>query len=208
VVSVTPPYPHGHYTNYFKVGNVWFQYPPTYETTTPYPSSKWSIDGFYPSIYIWVVDAAIAGTYKINLNSMYANGLTRPQDLAAGKPIFDGGVNFQVMKFTGMTGPTSDGASTNISTANPAIGTPIVTTGTGDLVFAVGLQKSSNGFNLGTDGTLTAGYSRVSNGALVGSEAHYLVEWGIQTAAGSYTPQFSNPLGYETIIAAVAVKHT
>jgi hypothetical protein len=183
--------------------------PPT--APNPYPSSKWSLDGYYPSIYIWVAENVQGGTYKVNLNSMYQPGITAPQDWSGGSvPIFDGGVNFGVTRFTGMTAVAADGSTTGISSANPAVGSPaIVTTGTGDLVFVVGLQKSANGLGLGTDATLTApGYSRVFNGKLVGSEAHYLVQWGIQTAAGSYTPQFANPLGYETVLAAIALSHS
>jgi hypothetical protein len=181
--------------------------PPT--APNPYPSVKWSLDGFLPSVVIWSAVGVAAGTYNINLNSMFVAG-TVPQ-WQYGRPIFDGGVNFMVIKFTGMTAASGDGGSvsSSSSTANPAVGTAFITTGTGDLVIAVGLQKSANGIGLGTDGTLTApGYQMVANGKLVGSEAHYLVEWGIQTAAGSYTPQFANPLGYETLIAAVAIKHS
>lgn len=173
------------------------------------PSALWNLDGYFPSIYIWIVTAAAAGTYAVNLNSMYRDGITRPGDLAAGKPIFDGGVDFFVTKFTGMTGTAADGNSSAISSANPAVSGAITTTGTGDLVFAVGLQKSANGLGLGpTDGTLSTQYARVADGKLVGSEAHYLAEWGIQTSNGAWTPKFANPLGYETLVAAVALKHS
>jgi len=175
----------------------------------PWPSCVWSVDGYYPSVYVWVCDSANAGPYDVNLNSVYQDGIIAPGDLAAGKPIFDGGINFQIARFTGMTAPTADGSSTGVSAANPAVAPAFVTTGTGDLVIVVGLQKSANALNLGTDATLTApGYQRLSSGKLVGSEAHYVVEWGIQTAAGSWTPQFANPLGYETVLVAVAIKHT
>ncbi len=175
---------------------------------SPYPSAKWSIDGYYPSVYVFVSENVSAGTYKVTLNSCYNSTTVRPGGLAAGKPIFDGGVNFGATVFHGMGGATADGSATAVSTANPAVTAPIVTTGSGDLVFVVGLQKNANGLGLGTDVSLTSGYSMVSNGKLVGSQAHFLVEWGIQTASGSYTPQFANPLGYETILAAIAIKHT
>jgi hypothetical protein len=177
----------------------------------------WNLDGYYPCLYVWVCASANPGTYAVNLNSVYQDGIVAPLDLAAGKPVFDGGINFQVFDIGDMTGVTVDGAATAISVASPAVTAPIVTTGA-DAVFAIGLQKSANGLNLGTDATLDgtagsppvtqSGYSRVSNGKLVGSEAHYLIEWGVQASAGSWTPQFANPLGYETLIAAFALKHS
>jgi hypothetical protein len=175
----------------------------------PYPSVKWSLDGYLPSMIIWSAVNVSAGTYNVNLNSMFQTG-TVPQ-YQYGRPIFDGGVNFMVIKFTGMTAAVADGnsISTSSSTANPAVGPAIVTTGTGDLVLAVAIQKSANGMGLGpTDGTLSTQYQRIANGKLVGSEAHYLVEYGIQTGAGSWVPSFANPLGYETLIAAIAIKHS
>jgi len=183
--------------------------PPT--APSPYPSVKWSLDGYLPSIAMWSGVNLSPGTYNVNLNSMFQTG-TAP-NWQYGRPIFDGGVNFIVIKFTGMVGASADGTgtvSTSSSTANPAVAPAFTTSGTGDLVVAVGLQKSANGLGLGNpDATLTApGYQRVANGKLVGSEAHYLIEWAIQTAAGSYTPQFANPLGYETLIAAIAIQHT
>src|SRR5579863_3028007 len=97
---------------------------------SPYPSAKWSIDGYYPSVYVFVAENVTAGTYKITLNSCYQNGTVRPNDLAAGKPIFDGGVNFGATVFHGMVGAAPDGSATAISSANPAVTAPIVTTGT------------------------------------------------------------------------------
>lgn len=175
---------------------------------SPYPSVTWSLDGYFPSIYVWVAENVTAGTYKINFNSCYQSGTTRPQDLAAGKPIFDGGVNAGATVFHGMTAVAADGHATAVSTANPAVTAPITTTGSGDLVYVVGLQKSANDFGLGTDGSLTAGYSTIASGKLVGSQAHFLVQWGIQTSAGAWTPQFSNPQQYETVLAAIALSHS
>ena len=63
----------------------------------PYPSSTWKSDGYYPSVYVWALSSAVAGTYKVTLNSMYQGGTFAPLGLAAGKPIFDGGVNFQII---------------------------------------------------------------------------------------------------------------
>jgi hypothetical protein len=181
--------------------------PPT--APNPYPSVKWSLDGYLPSMAIWSGVNLSPGTYNVNLNSMFQTG-TAP-NWQYGRPIYDGGVNFMVIKFTGMVGASADGGtvSTSSSTTNPAVGLPITTIGTGDLVLAVAIQKSANGMGLGpTDGTLSTQYQRIANGKLVGSEAHYLVEYGIQTAAGAWTPAFSNPLGYETLIAAIAIQHT
>jgi len=163
----------------------------------------------------------------VNVNSCYQVGIDPPQDWAGGKPIFDGGVNIIVVPFTNMTSVAADGFSVNISdpssaigSNNPALGAQVATTGTGDLVIALALQKSANGLGLGADATLNGGsavgspavavggYSLVANGKLVGSEAHYMIEWGIQTAAGVWTPTFANPIGYDTIIAAIALSHS
>src|SRR5271157_907728 len=64
----------------------------------PYPSSSWNLDGYYPSIYIWTATGVAAGTYNVTLESMFQNGVVAT-NYAAGEPIFDGGVNFQVIKF-------------------------------------------------------------------------------------------------------------
>jgi hypothetical protein len=187
--------------------------PPT--APNPFPSSKWSIDGYYPSLYIWVATGANAGTYNINLNSTYQNGIVPPLDLAAGKQIFDGGVNFQVFKFTGAGSPE---VSFAIGTSSAALSTPgaITTTAAdGDALISIGLMKNGNVFAAGTVGTggvagAGAAMSVISSGKLVGSEAHYIVEYGLTAAgsAGSFNPSFSNPLGYEMVIASIGILST
>jgi hypothetical protein len=187
--------------------------PPT--APNPYPASQWSIDGYYPSLYVWVAQAALAGTYTINLNSVYQNGVIAPGDLAAGKQIFDGGVNFQVFKFTGAGAPE---VSFAIGTSAAALATPgaITTTAAdGDALISIGLMKNGNVFSAGTVGTggvagTGAAMSVISSGKLVGSEAHYMVEYGLTAAgsAGSFNPSFSNPLGYEMVIASIGILST
>jgi hypothetical protein len=185
--------------------------PPT--APNPYPSSKWSIDGYYPSLYVWVVTAANAGTYNVNLNSTYQNGIIPPLDLAAGKQIFDGGVNFQVFKLLGSTGPEVTFA---IGTSAAALATPGAVTTTaanGDALVSIGLMKNGNVFSAGTVGTggvagTGAAMQQIGSGKLVGSEAHYMVEYALTAAgsAGSFNPSFSNPLGYEMVIATIGLK--
>jgi hypothetical protein len=185
----------------------------------PWPSSKWNLDGYYPSVYIWVCQNAIAGSYKVNLNSMYQNGIDPPQDLAAGKPIFDGGVNFQVFCFSGaaLSGAV-DSSAIGTSAANPADAGSYINTyaANGDLLFSVGLQKSGNVFSggdvLAGTGTGSPPYGApmtvISYGKLVGSEAHYAVEYALTPAgsAGAYNPNWINPLGYEMVVASIAIK--
>lgn len=189
--------------------------PPVLEPTNPWPSSKWSIDGYYPSLYIWTATAALAGSYNINLNSVYQNGIIAPGDLAAGKPIFDGGVNFQVLKLTGAGSPEVS-FTIGTSTSNPATAGAITTTAVdGNALISVGLMKNGNAFSAGTQ-NVTAGaatgtaMSVIASGTLVGSEAHYLVEYGLTPAgsAGSFNPNFSNPLGYEMIVASISIQST
>ncbi len=183
-----------------------------------YPAANWNLDGYFPSIYVWTCVNANSGTYAVNLDSMYDNGVSRPDDLAAGKPIFDGGVNFFVSKFTWSTGTTTavdettsppGGNESGISSANPAVLNAMTLAGTHDLGVVIGLQKSANGLGLGASAGLdTPGYQMFASGKLVGSEAHYLAEWAAITGSGLWTPQFSNPLGYETLMAAVALRRT
>jgi hypothetical protein len=186
--------------------------PPT--APNPYPSSKWSLDGYYPSVYIWVAQNALAGTYAVNLNSVYQDGIIAPGDLAAGKPIFDGGVNFQVFKFSGiLTSGASDGAAIGTSVAAAAAAPAFTTTQGSELLLSVGLMKSGNAFSLGSviqAGTPTADVvSRISNGKLVGSEAHYTIEYAVPAAASATTQlSFSNPLGYEMVVGTIALKHS
>jgi hypothetical protein len=182
----------------------------------PWQSCVWNLDGFYPCIYTWVVTNATAGSYNVNLNSCYENfssSISPPvaNEWVAGKPIFDGGVNFLVTKFTWDTGTTTavDGTPTTaISHANPAVSGAITLGSTTDIGFVIGLQKSANGLGFGT---LVASpptlYSEVANGRLVGSEAHYLIQWG-SPATSPWTPSFANPLGYETVLAAFALRRT
>jgi Ice-binding-like len=287
---------------------IYYTPPPTVPApaTNPWPSSKWSIDGYYPSLYVWVATDVNAGTYDVNLNSVYQNGILEPLDLAAGKPIFDGGANFQVFKLNG-TGAVESSFSIGTSSANPATApAPITTTAAdGDILISVGMMKSGNTFAVGNTGgtpvslTLTSvaplqygtgsqyppqnyggavytgtitggannafvgyqftvtgfldgvtganpnGYNngvfnctastattltlsngaaisethagtaayvapmtQLSNGALVGSEAHYMVEYALTApgSAGSFNPGFSNPLGYEMVVASIAIK--
>jgi hypothetical protein len=183
--------------------------------SNPYQSSKWSIDGYYPSLYVWVATAANAGTYNINLNSVYQNGIIEPADLAAGKQIFDGGVNFQVFKFTGAGNPE---VSFAIGTSSAAVATPgpiTTTAANGDALISIGLMKNGNVFSAGTQnvggGVATgAAMTQISTGKLVGSEAHYMVEYGTTApgSAGSFNPNFSNPLGYEMVIASIGILST
>lgn len=188
--------------------------PPT--APNPYPSSMWNIDGYYPSVYVWVATGVSAGTYNVNLNSMYVNPAST-SDLSAGaqvagKPIFDGGVNFQVIKFSNIaTSSASDGNAIGASTDAAAAPTAFNMSTAGDLLLAVGLMKSGNAFSLGKvnqGGTdTTDAVSSISNGALVGSEAHYAVEYAIPAASSATTKlYFSNPLGYEMIVANIALK--
>jgi hypothetical protein len=186
--------------------------PPT--APNPYPSSQWNLDGYYPSVYIWVAQNANVGTYAVNLNSVYQNGIIQPLDLAAGKPIFDGGVNFQVFKFSGiLTSGAADGSSIGTSTAAAAAAPAFTTTQGSELLLSVGLMKSGNAFGLGhviQAAVPTAdAVSRISNGKLVGSEAHYIVEYSIPAAASATTQlSFSNPLGYEMVVGTIALKHS
>ncbi len=183
-------------------------------------SSKWSLDGYYPSVYIWVAQNVEAGPYNVNLNSCYDNGIDPPQDLAAGKPIFDGGVNFQVFALKGAatSGAVESSSYGNIgtTTSNPATAPNVLATtaANGDVLITVGLMKSGNVFGVGTVGVSGAGsppvpgaaMTRISNGRLVGSEAHYAVEYAPVVDLGSFDPNFSNPLGYEMVVASIAIK--
>lgn len=178
----------------------------------PWPSSQWSLDGYYPSLYVWVCAAALPGPYNVNLNSVYQDGISAPQDLAAGKPIFDGGVNFQVLRLTGAAEPE---VSFTIGTSTSALATsgPITTTAAdGDALISIALMKSGNVFAPGTVGTggvagTGAAMSQVASGKLVGSEAHYMVEYALTApgSAGSFNPSFSNPLGYEMVVCNIAL---
>jgi len=192
--------------------------PPT--APNPWPSSAWNLDGYYPSVYVWVAENVRAGTYSVNLNSMYQDGIDPPQDLSSARPIFDGGVNFQVFCFAGTAlHNATEASSIGTSTSDPATApaTLAATATNGDLLLSIGLQKSGNVFSAGTVGEAGVGsppvvgatMTSISNGKLVGSAAHYMVEYALTAAGvgtGNYDPNFSNPLGYEMIIASIAIK--
>jgi hypothetical protein len=173
---------------------------PTYSS-----ASLWNLDGFYPSVFIaWTLNVA-AGSTTVRLNSDYKDGIsgTSGAYLASGKPIFDGGVNFSVFDFSGIaTSSAGDGGSSAVSTANPAVGGTFTTGSSGDLIISVGIMKSGNAFSVGS------GFTELSRGVLVGSEAHYMIQYQVQTSAGAINPGFVNPLGYEMLVASVALKHS
>src|SRR5271154_4334774 len=126
-----------------------------------YQSSKWNIDGYYPSIYIFVAPNVKAGNYKVNLNSMYQPGINAPADYAqGGQPIFDGGVNFQVFCLSGVATASpveSFSIATTETLANPATapGTLAVANTDGDALISVALTKSGNILAAGSTGSAT-----------------------------------------------------
>ena len=186
--------------------------PPT--APNPYPASQWSIDGYYPSVYVWYALNVTAGTYKVSLNSMYSTGGLTSGEWQYGRPIFEGGVNFQVYRFSGIaTSAAADGTSIGTSTAAAAAPAAFTTTQGSELLFAVGLMKSGNVFGVGNvnqGGTNTADVvTQIGTGKLVGSEAHYMVSFATPASASATTYlSFSNPLGYEMIVANIALKHS
>jgi hypothetical protein len=183
--------------------------------SSPYQSSKWNLDGYYPSIYIFVAQNVKSGSYKVGVNSMYQPGAANNLiDWSQGAvPIFDGGVNVQVYCISGAA--TSGGVSASISTtdttSNPATApSPLtISAADGGALLSIGLMKSGNVFAPGTlagsppDATMT----QVGNGMLVGSDARYLVEF-VTVPAGTWNPGFANPLGYSMLVASVAISST
>src|SRR5208283_4890345 len=124
-------------------------------------------------IYVWYASNVTPGTYNVNLNSMYTSAGAPQWQL--GRPIFDGGVNFQVINFAGLlTSGAADGSAIAVVSSNPAVPAAFTTTQGSELLLSVGLMKSGNVFGLGSviqAGVATAdAVSRVSNGKLVGSE--------------------------------------
>jgi hypothetical protein len=184
----------------------------------PYPASNWNIDGYYPSLYIWAATGVAAGTYQVNLKSMF-NNPTSTSDLtagaqAAGRPIFAGGVNFQVIRFSGVQALNAqDGHSIGNSVAAKSGPPAFATTQGSELLLSVGLMKSGNVFSLGhvnQGGADTAdAVTMLSQGKLVGSEAHYMVSYATPAASSATTYlYFSNPLGYEMLVGNIALKHS
>jgi hypothetical protein len=184
----------------------------------PYPSATWSIDGYYPSLYIWTAPIAAAGAVTVNLKSTFADP-TSTSDLtakaqAAGRPIFDGGVTFLVIRFSGVLAVApQDGHSIGTSTAAAAAPAAFTTTQGSELLLAAGLMKSGNVFSAGNVNqggvNTTDAVTIIANGKLVGSEAHYAIEMAVPAAANAATfLSFSNPLGYEMLVGNIALKHS
>jgi len=130
-----------------------------YTSLTPsdaYQSAKWNLDGYYPSIYIWTASAVSAGSYKVELNSMFQSGDTQsPFEWSQGSdPVFDGGVNFQVYCISGANATVVESISTTDTIANPATApaTLTITAADGGALISVGLMKSNNVFAAGTTG--------------------------------------------------------
>jgi hypothetical protein len=174
---------------------------PTAPATTPYSSipplsgpaqgpaveSSWSADGYYPSIYIWVAPNVAAGSYKVNLNSMYQPGSASPEWSSGAQPIFDGGVNFMVFSLSGAAATTpveafsiSTGSAGHLAetTSNPATAPATLTVANvdGDALISIGVLKQNNAIAVGSTGssvptslTLTA----VSPLTVPGSSGNY-----------------------------------
>lgn len=173
-------------------------------------SSKWNLDGKYPSVYIFYALNVAGGTYTVSVNSCYQDGTTRPADLAAGKPIFDGGVDIHVFEFSGIAlAAATDGSQGQMSAANPAVTPSFTTTTAGDLILTAGFMKSGNAFSTYAPAGITAGSTvMLASGKCVTSQAHWGIQMQLQTANGAIQPGFTNPLGYEMAVSAVALKHS
>src|SRR5271157_1662458 len=104
--------------------------------SSPYQSAIWNLDGYYPSVYVFIASNVVAGSYKINLNSMYQPGAASvTNEWAQGcVPIFDGGVNFQVFNVSGAAVSPVDAHSISLveTTANPATAPTTLTTTAAD----------------------------------------------------------------------------
>jgi hypothetical protein len=182
--------------------------PPT--APNPWPSVQWALDGRFPSVYIFYALNVQAGPYYVDVNSMFQSGITRPADYASGGlPIFDGGVDIHVFELSGIVATAAtDGSTGAMSAANPAVaGSGYTTTTAGDAIITAGLMKSGNVFSsyapAGTTGTTI-----VAVGKTVSTQAHWAVQFQLQTANGLIVPGFTNPYQYEMAVASVALKHS
>jgi hypothetical protein len=183
--------------------------PTVFTPSTPYQSSKWSIDGYYPSIYVYTCAVTKAGSYKVNLNSMYQPGVNVPADYAqGGQPIFDGGVNFQVFNFSGagVIEPTSGfSISTAETISNPANAPATLTTSAanGDLLLSVGLIKSGNTFAVGNTGGTPVSLTLTAVSPLVYGPAQFAPQnYGGAVYTGTITGGAANAfVGYTFTVA-------
>jgi hypothetical protein len=182
-------------------------YPPS-----PWPAVNWGLDGNFPSIYIYYALDVVGGSYNVNVSSCYQNGTTRPSQLAAGKPIFDGGIDAVVLEFSGiLPANAQDGSTAAVTAAINGAGASVVpsftTTTAGDMILTVGYMKNGNAFSqyapAGTTGTTILTRSSIPT-----SQGHGAVQFQLQTGAGAITPGFLNPLQYEMSIIALALKHS
>lgn len=139
---------------------------------------RWNLGSYFPSIFFAYAMNVTVGTSKITVKSVYADGITRPQQLAAGKPIFDGGVNVVAANFSGIaTVSAQDGFSSTtaltgqVSATNPAVAALFTPTVTGDIIITVGVMKSANAFST------QSGWTLLASGKCVGDEAHWAVAY-------------------------------
>jgi hypothetical protein len=169
---------------------------------------KWALDGYLPSVFMFYALNVAGGSQTVTVKSCYLDGTTRPTCLAAGKPIFDGGLDVHILEFSGIvTASASDGSQGQLSAANPAITPSFTTTTAGDMILTAGIMKNNSAFSTyapaGTTGT-----TLLASGKCVGSQAHWGIQMQLQTSAGAITPGFTNPLQYEMAVMALALKHS
>jgi len=166
---------------------------------------EWNLDAYFPTIDVFYASSVAAGSTVVNVETDYIDGIGGGSGdyLAAGKPIWDGGINFGVLEFSGLTGAVTSSHSTGsygsgFTHANPAIAGASIGAA-GDLIISVGLMPKGNVFSAGS------GMTMLASGKLVGSEAHWMVQYCIATGASDYG--FSNPLGYEMSVVNYAFTH-
>src|SRR5208282_2456844 len=102
---------------------------------------------------------------------------------------------FTVAGFTaGVTGATPNGYNNGTFTCTASSATTL-TLSNGNAVAETNVGSAA----------YTALMSRISSGKLVGSEAHYIIEYALTAAPGTFNPSFQNPLGYEMVIASLGL---
>jgi hypothetical protein len=183
-------------------------------TATPpatYARTLWNVDGYFPSIYMLHNTADcpggqaivnVATQYQVDDGGTYGGG-----SVSGMRPIFDGGVNMIMLRYSGLTGHTNGNHGIETTIANPAIVTSSSTLATGDLGIVVGLMKNGNQMSTGQCTDTADPCSFIAAGKCVGTEAHWMVETVVVTGSGS-SISVVNPGQYEMCLDLLGLLHS
>lgn len=162
--------------------------------------ATWNLDGYLPSLYFFQRASVSSGaTVPVVVASTFLDALdSDADDWAAGRPIFDGGIDAITLDFTAATYASSTGVT---GASNPVV-TGALSISSGNLVLVFVVMKSANAIGdvyveKSSDHTHQQVLPVLATGKCVGTEAHWVIAGADAAYADTNIVKVKNPLGYE-----------